>query len=70
MDIYMCVCKYVFVYCIHAECVSIVVNFSYHHFVYQDEKHFAVLSNKLFDFDFDFGILAMSPLHCFILVFN
>ena len=49
MDIYMCVCKYVFVYGIHSECVSIVVLFSYHHFVYQDEKHFAVLSNKLFD---------------------
>ena len=45
----MCVCKYVFVYGIHSECVSIVVLFSYHHFVYQDEKHFAVLSNKLFD---------------------
>ena len=53
MDIYMCVCKYVFVYCIHSECVSIVVLFSYHHFVYQDEKHFAVLSNTLFDFDFE-----------------
>ena len=45
----MYVCKYVFVYCIHSECVSIVVLFSYHHFVYQDEKHYAVSSNKLFD---------------------
>ena len=47
MDMY--VCKYVFVYCIPSECVSIVVLLSYHHFVYQDEKHYAVSSNKLFD---------------------
>ena len=47
MDMY--VCKYVFDYCIHSECVSITVLFSYHHFVYQDEKLYAVLSNKLFD---------------------
>ena len=50
MDIYMCVNMF-YVYHIHSECVSIVVLFSYQHFVYQDEKHFAVFSNKLFDFD-------------------